>query len=84
MGALAGIGTASALLRCESGMSADENSRASADPMTKVQSDELRRLSEQAFEPEAFSETLTRAEATLRIGALRAKLRLQDEPPHTL
>jgi hypothetical protein len=32
----------------------------------------------------AFKPNLTRAEAHLRITALTAKLKLLDEPPHTL
>jgi len=63
----------------------DPVSRADADePMTDAQAAQLRALAEQAFEPEAFQINLTRAEAALRIQALSAKLRLQDEPPHTL
>ena len=54
------------------------------DVMTQAQEAALRRLSEQAFEPEAFSRHLTRIEAQRRIDALAAKLRLQDGPPHTL
>jgi hypothetical protein len=53
-------------------------------PMTAEQASRLRTLSEQAFELEAFAPNLTRAEAALRIATLEAKLRLQDEPPHTL
>jgi hypothetical protein len=53
-------------------------------PMTDEQAVLLKFLSEQAFEPEAFKPTLTRAEAVRRIAALQAKLRLQDGPPHTL
>jgi hypothetical protein len=52
--------------------------------MTTAQASDLKRLSEDAREPEAFSAKLTEAEATVRINALKAKLRLQDEPPHTL
>jgi hypothetical protein len=60
-------------------------SRADGDePMTQAQAVRLKSLSEQAFEPEAFSPVLTRAEAALRIEALGAKLKLQDELPHTL
>jgi hypothetical protein len=54
------------------------------EPMTPEQAARLKQLSEDAFEPEAFSPLLTRAEAALRIDALSAKLKLQDEPPHTL
>jgi Protein of unknown function (DUF3072) len=52
--------------------------------MTDEQAAFLKRLSEQAFEPEAFKRNLNRAEAARRIAALRAKLGLMDEPPHTL
>lgn len=41
-------------------------------------------LAEKAYEPEAYQEHLSEPEASLRIAALRAKLRLQDGPPHTL
>jgi hypothetical protein len=37
-----------------------------------------------AYELEAFHLNLTRAEADLRIAMLTAKLKLLDEPPHTL
>ena len=63
----------------------DSESPADADePMTEAQAARLRTLAEQAFEPEAFHPNLTRAEAALRIQALSAKLKLQDEPPHPL
>lgn len=55
-----------------------------SDGMTDTQVRDLKRLSEIAFEPEAFRPNLTRAEADRRIKALTAKLRLLDEPPHTL
>ena len=54
------------------------------EPMTEAQMSLLRRLAEEAFEPEAFSRQLSRAEAQRRIEALAAKLRLQDGPPHAL
>jgi hypothetical protein len=54
------------------------------DPMTGAQASYLRTLSEQARELDAFSPRLSKAEASRRIDALRAKLELQDEPPHTL
>ena len=44
----------------------------------------LRRLATDAFELDAFNPVLTRSEADLRIAMLRAKLKLLDEPPHTL
>jgi hypothetical protein len=54
------------------------------EPMTGAQASYLKTLSEEAREPEAFSTNLTKAEAALRIDTLKAKLRLQDGPPHTL
>ncbi len=57
---------------------------AAAAQMTPEQTADLKRLSDDAREPEAFSAKLTQAEARVRINALTAKLRLQDEPPHTL
>lgn len=54
------------------------------DPMTGAQASYLRTLAEQARELDAFSPGLSKAEAARRIDALRAKLKLQDEPPHTL
>jgi hypothetical protein len=53
------------------------------DPMTGAQASYLKTLAEQAHEPEAFSERLTKAEASKRINALKAKLELLDGPPHT-
>jgi len=53
-------------------------------PMTKAQAARLKSLSKEAFELDAFKPELTRAEAELRIKSLSAKLRLLDEPPHTL
>jgi len=53
-------------------------------PMTPAQAARLKALSIQAYEPEAFSETLTRGEAEERIATLTAKLPLLDGPPHTL
>ena len=52
--------------------------------MTEEQSALLRRLAQEAFEPEAFRRNLSRGEAQRRIAALQAKLRLQDGPPHVL
>jgi hypothetical protein len=54
------------------------------EPMTGAQASYLKTLSEEAREPQAFKSNLTKAEASRRIDALKAKLRLQDEPPHTL
>ena len=53
-------------------------------PMTADQAATLKRLAEAAYERDAFKPNLTRAEADLRIAMLTAKLRLLDEPPHTL
>jgi hypothetical protein len=53
------------------------------DPITGAQASYLKTLSEQALEPQAYDETITKAEASKRIDALKAKLRLLDGPPHT-
>lgn len=50
------------------------------DPMTGAQASYLKTLSEQAREPEAFSEDLSKAEASERIDALRSKLGLENRP----
>jgi Protein of unknown function (DUF3072) len=55
-----------------------------AEPMSEAQAIELKRLSEAAFEPEAFKPNLSAAEAARRIAVLKAKSPLIDEPPHTL
>ena len=65
-------------------LTANGDSAAVEEPMTEPQMSLLRRLAEEALEPEAFSRQLSRAEAQRRIEALAAKLRLQDGPPHTL
>ena len=52
--------------------------------MTAEQAAKLQKLAFDAYQPEAFSPNLTQAEAEQRIGTLRAKLKLMDEPPHTL
>jgi len=44
--------------------------------MTDEQATDLKNLSEQAFEPEAFKRDLDGGEAAIRIAALKAKLRL--------
>jgi Protein of unknown function (DUF3072) len=64
---------------------AEENpDRGSGDEsMTDAQAAYLRTLSEQAYEPDAFSEHLSMAEASKRIDILKAKLKLFDGPPHT-
>jgi hypothetical protein len=53
------------------------------DPMTGAQASYLKTLSEQALEPQAYDETINKAEASKRIDALKAKLRLLDGPPRT-
>ena len=53
-------------------------------PMTAAQWGTLKRLAQDAFEPDAFKPNLTRAEADERIAMLKAKLKLLDGPPHTL
>jgi hypothetical protein len=52
--------------------------------MTAEQAATLKGLAEAAYELDAFKPTLTRAEADQRIAMLTAKLKLLDEPPHTL
>jgi hypothetical protein len=61
-----------------------QDDAAGEQPMTEAQTLLLRRLAQETLEPEAFSRQLTSAEARQRIEALRAKLRLQDGPPHVL
>ena len=51
--------------------------------MTPEQASLLRKLAFDAYEPEAFSPGLTRAEAERRIDVLRTKMKLMSEPPHT-
>ncbi len=46
------------------------------DPMTGAQQSYLKTLAEQAHEPEAVSEDLTKADASQRIDALKEKLDL--------
>jgi Protein of unknown function (DUF3072) len=52
--------------------------------MTGSQAATLKRLAQDAYELDAFKPNLTRAEAAIRIAILTAKLKLLDEPPHTL
>jgi hypothetical protein len=52
-------------------------------PMTEEQAALLKQLAIDAFEPEAFYPHLTRSEAAQRIAVLKAKLKLQNGPPHT-
>ncbi|MFN7103949.1 MAG: DUF3072 domain-containing protein [Pseudorhizobium sp.] len=46
------------------------------EPMTGAQGSYLKTLSEQAHEPDAFAEDLSKAEASKRIDALKEKLKL--------
>jgi hypothetical protein len=52
--------------------------------MTVEQAVTLKRLAEAAYELDAFKPNITREEADLRIAMLIAKLKLLDEPLHTL
>jgi hypothetical protein len=66
------------------------NSRRKPQPMTEdelmtaAQAATLKRLAQAAYELDAFKPNLTRTEADIRIAMLTAKLKLLDEPPHTL
>jgi len=46
------------------------------EPMTGAQASYLKTLSEEAHDPDAFAENLTKAEASKRIDSLREKLGL--------
>jgi hypothetical protein len=48
------------------------------EPMTGAQSSYLKTLSEQAHDPDAYGDGLTKAEASKRIDALKEKLGLAD------
>jgi hypothetical protein len=52
--------------------------------MTVEQAALLKQLALDSYELDAFRPNLTRAEAQRRIATLTAKLKLLDEPPHTL
>ena len=52
--------------------------------MTAAQAATLKRLAQDAYELDAFKPNLTRTEADIRVAMLTAKLKLLDEPPHTL
>ena len=49
------------------------------EPMTGAQASYLKTLSEQAHDPDAFEEDLTKAEASKHIDALRDKVGLADK-----
>ncbi len=57
---------------------------ATVELMTIEQAKLLKGLAHEAYELEAFKPNLTQAEAARRIATLRAKIKLQGEPPHTL
>jgi hypothetical protein len=64
-------------------MASGPSKRALGDePMTALQAYNLKTLSEQAREPEAYCRA-SKAEAARRINSLEAKLWLAGEPPHT-
>ncbi|MCK8780410.1 DUF3072 domain-containing protein [Rhizobium sp. NTR19] len=46
------------------------------EPMTGAQTSYLKTLTEQAHEPDAFADNLSKAEASKRIDALKSKLKL--------
>ena len=52
--------------------------------MTVEQTALLKQLALEAYELDAFGCHLTQAEVNIRIATLAAKLKLLDEPPHTL
>ncbi len=52
--------------------------------MTVEQAKLLKHLAHEAYELEAFKPNLTRAKTARRIATLRAKIKLEGEPPHTL
>jgi len=53
------------------------------EPMSAEQAAVLKQLAHDAYDFEAYGPHLTRNEAERRILVLRAKLKLQGEPPHT-
>jgi hypothetical protein len=58
-----------------SNLEKDQDEWVSGDePMTGAQASYLKTLSEEAHQPDAFDENLTKAEASKRIDALKAKI----------
>ena len=53
------------------------------DPMTPAQASYLKTLLEQAGDAESFDDNLTKAEASIRIDALREELGLDDQGKRT-
>jgi hypothetical protein len=61
----------------------EERNQGSREPMTGAQASHLKTLAEEVREPSAFSENLSRREASRRIDALAERVRLSHLPPHT-
>jgi Protein of unknown function (DUF3072) len=61
-----------------------QSAKAADELMTAAQGATLKTLAQAAYELDAYRPNLTRAEADKRIAMLTAKLKLLDEPPHTL
>ena len=89
------VGTGARRRRCAFTMSPRRNSvrrpqpeltlaNGAGAPMSAEQAALLRQLAFDAYEPDAFRPHLTQMETAQRIAMLRAKLKLMDEPPHTL
>ncbi len=53
------------------------------EPMTGAQGSYLKTLSEQAHDPDAYADNLTKAEASKRIDALREKVGLHGRADHS-
>jgi hypothetical protein len=51
--------------------------------MTSAQASCLKMLADEAQEPSAFDKTLSKMEASRRIGVLTERLRIGHLPPHT-
>ncbi|MFZ2018728.1 MAG: DUF3072 domain-containing protein [Methyloceanibacter sp.] len=56
---------------------------AGREPMTGAQAAYLQTLANEACEPGAYKQGLTRREASKRIAVLTERLRLGELPPHT-
>ena len=61
-----------------------QSAKAADELMTAAQGATLKTLAQAAYELDAYKSNLTRTEADKRIAMLTAKLKLLDEPPHTL
>ena len=69
--------------RNESAQKSEGQVQLSREPMTGAQASHLKMLAEEAREPSAFAENLSRREASRRIEALAERVRLTHLPPHT-